>query len=244
MKDLVSLVLLVMTLACNHAVASGQVPAFKIEALADDVFLHTSYRDIKGYGVLDSNGLIVIDGDAAYLVDTPWSEEDTARLLAWLTQRGYELKASVSTHWHDDRTAGIGLLNSKKIPTYASRLTNRVLREKELPLATHVFDSEVFTLLEDRIELFYPGPGHSEDNIVAWLPRQKLLFGGCLLRAMGWKSAGNLSDANLGEWGNSIRRIENRYPEIHLVVPGHGEPGREQMMEHTFSIVTAASKKR
>ena len=244
MKELVSLVLLVMTLAYNHAIASGRVPAFRIEALADDVFLHTSYRDIKGYGVLDSNGLIVIDGDAAYLVDTPWSEEDTARLLAWLTQRGYELKASVSTHWHDDRTAGIGLLNSKKIPTYASRLTNRVLREKELPLATHVFDSEVFTLLEDRIELFYPGPGHSEDNIVAWLPRQKLLFGGCLLRAMGWKSAGNLSDANLGEWGNSIRRIENRYPEIHLVVPGHGEPGREQMMDHTFSIVTAASKKR
>ncbi len=244
MKKLASLVLLLPVLACSHVAASGQVPAFKIESLADDVFLHTSYREIKGYGVLDSNGLIVIDGDAAYLVDTPWSEEDTASLLSWLEQHGYELKASVSTHWHDDRTAGIGLLNFKSIPTYASRLTNRVLQEKGKPLATSTFDSAVFTLLQDKIELYYPGPGHSEDNIVAWLPQQKLLFGGCLLRALGWQSPGNLSDANLDEWGNTINRIKNRYGDIDVVVPGHGEVGNRRILDHTFNIVERALKKR
>ena len=32
------------------------------------------------------------------------------------------------------------------------------------------------------MEVFYPGPGHAPDNVVVWVGRERLLFGGCLLK--------------------------------------------------------------
>ncbi len=29
------------------------------------------------------------------------------------------------------------------------------------------------------LEVFYPGEGHSKDNITIWIPEYKVLFGGC-----------------------------------------------------------------
>ena len=37
------------------------------------------------------------------------------------------------------------------------------------------------------IEAFYPGPGHSPDNIVVWIPEARVLFGGCLVKSAGAK---------------------------------------------------------
>lgn len=49
----------------------------EIKEIERDGHLHTSFRKIEGYGLVDSNGLIVIDGHQAYIIDTPWSEADT-----------------------------------------------------------------------------------------------------------------------------------------------------------------------
>ena len=244
MKVAACLISVFLVLLTNCVLASDATPGFKIESLAERVYLHTSYKNIKGYGVLDSNGLIVLDGKDAYLIDTPWSETDTEKLLSWIDENNFSLKASVSTHWHDDRTAGIALLNKKQIPTYASMLTNQSLQTRGKPKAMHTFDATHYSLLPNKIEIFYPGPGHSEDNIVVWLPHQKILFGGCLLRALAWTSPGNLSDANLDEWAHTVNKIKERYKDIDLVVPGHGNVTNAQILDHTINVVEAARKKR
>nr|WP_262697127.1 subclass B1 metallo-beta-lactamase GIM-3 [Serratia marcescens]BDR24829.1 beta-lactamase [Serratia marcescens] len=217
--------------------------ALEIRQIEKGVYLHTSFKHVEGYGLVDSNGLIVLDGNQAYIIDTPWSEEDTRLLLSWIADRGYEVAASISTHFHEDRTAGIKLLNSKSIPTYTSELTKALLLREGKPAPAYYFKGNEFTLGNGIIELYYPGPGHTEDNIVAWLPKSQILFGGCLMRSHEWESLGNVSDASISSWGDSIKNIKSKDYAIQTIVPGHGKLGKSDMLDHTIDLAESASNK-
>lgn len=239
MKNLFIAILLLF-ISTNSAVAADALPEFEIRQLADNVYLHTSYKVVDGFGLVDSNGLVVVVNNAAYIIDTPWSAEDTEKLLAWLEARGLSVKGSLSTHFHADRTAGIELLNAKSIPTYASDLTNALLQKAGKTRASHSFESN-FWLVEDQIEVFYPGPGHSQDNVVVWLPNQDALFGGCFIRAAEATSLGNVSDAFVRQWPASAEKVLLKYGNARLVVPGHGKVGNASLLEHTRALALKAS---
>ncbi|WP_312913796.1 PST family subclass B1 metallo-beta-lactamase [Stutzerimonas nitrititolerans] len=228
---------------CGLARAEDSLPELRIEKIAEGVYLHTSFQQVQGYGLVDANGLVVLDGQGAYIIDTPWSERDTAALVAWLKERNYQVKASVSTHFHDDRTAGIAYLNSISVPTYASARTNALLKQNGKALATETFDDAPLWLLEGKVEVFYPGAGHSVDNLVVWLPEQKLLNGGCFVRAATAGTLGNTADAVVSEWAASAERLQRRYPDAQIVIPGHGVPGDVSLLEHTRKLALAATAK-
>ncbi len=228
---------------CGLARAGDSLPELRIEKIAEGVYLHTSFQQVEGYGFVDANGLVVLDGRGAYIIDTPWSERDTAALVAWLQERNYQVKASVSTHFHDDRTAGIAYLNSISVPTYASARTNALLKQNGKALATETFDDAPLWLLEGKVEVFYPGAGHSVDNLVVWLPEQKLLNGGCFVRAATAGTLGNTADAVVSEWAASAERLQRRYPDAQIVIPGHGVPGDVSLLEHTRKLAVAATAK-
>ncbi len=78
-----------------------------------------------------------------------------------------------------------------------------------------------FRIGKTNIETFYPGKGHSPDNIVVWLPDQKILFGGCLVKSTESEGLGNIADASLGEWPATIQKLVKKYSEASLVIPGH-----------------------
>ena len=87
--------------------------------------------------------------------------------------------------------------------------------------------------------LFYPGAGHSEDNIVVWLEKHKVLFGGCLIKSLEAKGMGNLSDANVNQWRQSITNITDAFLlNTAVVVPGHGKPGDIELLRHTDKLVS------
>jgi metallo-beta-lactamase class B len=83
------------------------------------------------------------------------------------------------------------------------------------------FSGPSYTLNAD-CELFFPGAGHTRDNIVAWLPQQRVLFGGCFLKSSTSSGLGNIADAVVPDWAVSLRRIEHQYPNRWMVIPGHG----------------------
>ena len=58
---------------------------------------------------------------------------------------------------------------------------------------------------------------------MVWLPNEKILFGGNQVRAKGWY--GNIGDANLREWSNTIARVKDLYGDAKIVIPGHGHYG-------------------
>lgn len=215
----------------NSVIAKEILPELKIEELTDGVYLHTSFEEYNGYGVVSKQGLVVLDNQKAYIIDTPVSAGDTEKLVKWFESRGLTVGGSVSTHFHDDSSAGIEWLNSKSIPTYASKMTNELLHKDGKAQATHSFNRTSFWLVKNRIEVFYPGPGHSPDNVVVWLPDEKILFGGCFVKP---KGLGNLGDANLKAWPKSAKKVMSRYGEANQVVPSHSEIGDASLLKLTW----------
>lgn len=234
-KRLLQLCLFVMSLFSVSVFAEQK--ALTIIPLNNSVYQHISYQEVGKWGLVAATGLIVMDGKDAYLLDTPWSDQDTQALLDWIVAKGYRLKGAVVTHFHKDASGGLGLLNDKKIPTYAFHKTNQLLRDNKSATASNIFSDKRMTLVKDKVELFYPGPGHSSDNIVVWLKPQGILFGGCFVKGLYSKGLGNLEDANVTAWLGSITNTINTFPEVKTVVPGHGKIGDASLLTHTARLI-------
>ena len=223
--------------------ADEKLPALSVEEIEKDVFLHKSYSQVDGFGLVSSNGLVIIDNKKAFIIDTPWSEKDTVKLVQWIDDKNLDLIGSISTHSHEDRTAGIKWLNARSIPTYASALTNELLKKDNKELAAKSFEGSEMLLAGGLIEAFYPGGGHTIDNIVVWLPKSQILFGGCFVRSVEATGLGYTGEADIKNWSSSVEKVLSRYPEIKMVVPGHGKMGGISLLNHTKKLAGSASNK-
>lgn len=218
------------------ALAGKEDGKLDIAAFADNVWLYHSHMKTDDWGLVSSNGLVVVDQGDAYIIDTPWSEQDTLDLLAWIETQGFTPKASITTHFHLDRSAGISVLNERNIDTWASRQTNQLLAQQGWAKASHEFEGDEFSLLDGVIEAYYPGPGHAMDNIVVWLPQAKILDGGCMIREISTTSLGHTNDGSVPDWANSVEKVIQRYPQVEAVIPGHGQPGGAELLDHTQEL--------
>ena len=55
------------------------------------------------------------------------------------------------------------------------------------------------------LKVFYPGPGHTSDNITVGIDGTDIAFGGCLIKDSKAKSLGNLGDADTEHYAASAR---------------------------------------
>lgn len=238
MKELLLAIWLV--LLSNHAFSQDALPELEIKKIDEGVYLHTSYKEFGSWGVVASNGLIAVNGKSAIVIDTPATESDTQLLLDWLGDNGLKAEAVIATHFHHDSTAGFALLNAQNIPTYATRLTNQLLAKENGAQATQVIKDDSYWLVENKIEAYYPGGGHTKDNIVVWLADKQILFGGCFVKP---DHLGYIGDAVLTDWPNSTKNLLSKYTDVKWVVPGHGELGGKLLLEQTLARVIEASDK-
>jgi glyoxylase-like metal-dependent hydrolase (beta-lactamase superfamily II) len=241
------IILLAANLANAHQTTVKPIPTankkyqLTISQITNNVFQHISYKNVKGYGMVPANGLIVTEGKSAYIIDTPWTEADTEKLVIWIKEQDLTLKSSISTHFHEDRAGGIPYLNKLPIDTYASELTNQLLAARDKQVAKHdllmIENSAVKQILANgAIEVFYPGAGHSRDNIVVWLPEHELLFGGCFVKSLSSKTLGYTGDADIAQWPVSIQKLIDKYPTVKQVVPGHGKIGDSKLLTHSKAL--------
>ena len=230
------LVLLSVLFGIVHA--DEQDGSLEITPLTENVYLHTSYKQLPGVGFFPSNGLIVVNGRGAVLIDTAWPEVDTPKLVEWLDSQSIELKAVIVTHSHDDRTSGLAYLNELNVPTYASEATNVLLESAGEAKATRTFESAAKELRALGIEVLFPGAGHAPDNHVAWIADSKVLFGGCLVRSASTQNLGNTADADIGKWPRSLQHLLDGFPEAVVVVPGHGTPGGRGLIDHSIKLAS------
>ena len=82
----------------------------------------------------------------------------------------------------------------------------------------------------------YFGAGHTTDNVVAWLPKQKILFAGCLVKSLDSTSLGNTKDGDLAAYPVTLRKVQAAYPHAKIVIPGHGDWGGPELIEHTLRL--------
>ena len=107
-----------------------------LHPIADGVWVHTTYFDLPDYGRCPANGLVVIDGKEAMLIDLPWTDEQTARLFDWIEReprrrrsRPWFPRTSTRTAWAAWRRR----IGAGPSPTGWTRPIE-IARQKELPV--------------------------------------------------------------------------------------------------------------
>jgi metallo-beta-lactamase class B len=213
----------------------------EITKLSDHAYIHTSYADMPPWKRVASNGLIFVNNGKAFLFDTPANDTLTEKLVNWVEKKlKTEIIGFVPNHWHSDCMGGIGYLHRRGIGSYAYELTREIAKGKDLTVPRHGFsDSLVFSLGKEKVISKYYGAAHSLDNIVTWIPSEKILFAGCMVRSLASTSLGHTGDGDLKAWPITLRKIIDAYPDVRIVIPGHGHFGGIELIRHTLELLKA-----
>ncbi len=223
------------------AMLSAQNKRLTVTPVAPDVWVHTTYQE----GV-PANGLIVEDADGVWIIDTGWGKNPSRRLLRWVRKHLHKpVRGIFVSHWHGDRTGGLEYFKKKKIPILMNVRTAEVMEAHgmKVPRFETLSDAGYVMLGKNRLEYFYPGQGHTTDNIVFYLEYGGILFGGCVVKSMEADGMGFTDDGNLQEWPNTIHNLQVQYPNAHIVIPGHQAWGGPELLTHTLELLAKAQPK-
>ncbi len=239
---LVAAIVLALSCAATPPTAPiGAIPLRSdvyVQSITPGVWRHVSYLQIPGAGYVPSNGLIVRSSQGAVVVDTAWTSEQTGSILDWVQAHVGPATGLVVTHAHQDRLGGLSEVQRRRVPSYALAETVELAAKRGWPPIEHSVSSG-FALdsLGVSGELFFPGPAHTVDNATVWLRETRVLVGGCLVRASAANTMGNTSDGDLESWPRAIAALQKRYPDVLVVVPGHGDPGGPELLVHTRDLL-------
>ncbi len=239
MRKTVLFIIVIMTLNQLQSQDIIKISAdLELVRISNNAFMHVSYGEVPGYGRVAANGLIFIEGHKAILFDSPWNDTQTEVLITYLEEEmGLKMKGFVPNHWHNDCMGGLGYLKSRKIISYANSLTQQIAREKGLPVPDHGFsDSLVLRLGRKEVRCYFPGAAHSTDNIVVWIPSEKILFPGCICKSADARNLGNTADGDLAAYPKTVEWIIRKFPDAKTVIPGHGGYGGPELLTHTHSM--------
>ncbi|MGH1433574.1 MAG: subclass B1 metallo-beta-lactamase [Lewinella sp.] len=235
--------LLLVLIGCN-VVLHAQQPAvqqigedIQLIRLTDNTFIHRSFKVFEGYGRIGSNGLIYMVDSTCVIFDTPVTTKTTVRLLDYLTkEQGFTVQAVVVNHFHEDCTAGLDSVQARGILTYGSKKTVALCEAEGTTAPQKKFGrKKVIKLGDQQIVNYAPGPGHTVDNIVSYLPTEGVLFGGCLIKSLG-AGRGNTNDAVVSKWSDTVERVQKKFPEAIHIIPGHGHAGGPELLEFTVEL--------
>ncbi len=205
------------------------------------VWIYTVTHPLDGKLWYPANGAIVVDAGESILVDSGWRDADADAIVdEWQRMRMPPIARALITHFHADRTGGIRALKKRGIPAYGNPLTIGLAVDNGLPAPLPLHDLEKHPQRLGRVEAFYPGAGHTLDNIVAWVPGDGVLFGGCLVKSITAGDLGNVDDARISDWHTTMRTLARRYRPRH-VIPGHGTIAGDALA-HTEALVMAANR--
>lgn len=210
----------------------------ELTKLNDNIWVHTTYADYNGNRT-SSNGLVIDTSDGLVLIDTPWNNEQTKELIKLTKSKlNGDFSLAIITHAHEDRIGGISTLLENNIDTRSTNMTAQLAEKNGFERPVPSLDLEPSIKVGDvDVEVFYPGEGHSADNIVVWIPQYKVIFGGCLIKTMDSKGLGSTTDANIEQWSASVSKILDKYPDAELVIPGHGKWGGIELIKHTLELL-------
>ena len=236
-KSWMGVFLLSLALFCSAAADIVKLdPDLELEELRPGLFLHRSWLMVEGFGRVECNGLVYINGGEAVVIDTPGSARLSGLLLDWLEENEVRAQALFVGHTHEDSMGGMEVFHQRGIATASSTVCQRLVKEQNKPVSRLGFDSELSIQVGDsHVVAAYFGPGHTKDNAVVYLPEEKVLFGGCLIKADG-ASRGNTADADLERWSQTVQKVADAFPEAETIVPGHGKPGGRELLQYTIDM--------
>ena len=210
-----------------------------ITQVSPNVYQHTSYLQTESFGNVPCNGMIVHNNNETVVFDTPANDEISEELIQWIqNDLRSKINAVVPTHFHDDCLGGLNAFHKRNIVSIANSKTIEFAKEKNLPIPLKSFNNQEKIAVGNKIaELYFFGEGHTKDNIVAYYPNEKVLFGGCLIKELN-ATKGNLADANETAWAETATKVKAKFTDAEVVIPGHGELGNTDLIDYTIKLFT------
>ena len=213
-----------------------------VQKLAQGVY---SWQGEPDKGIL-ANCLWIIFKDYVVVIDAnyPWGAQEIIPQIKKTT--GKPIRYVLNTHLHGDHSfgnseftrLGATIINSEATDSEArtrgdwAKWNNpgHSLKEFHQEFATLTFsDRLVFDDGTQRVELIRLGPAHTSGDVVAYLPKQRIVATGDL--CVTWGIGNNVGDpdANYAGWLASLDRMYSW--NLATVVPGHGENGGPQILK-------------
>jgi cyclase len=225
----------------SNVIIGGSRSIPRLAEVADRVY---AYTQPNGGWCLNNAGLLV-GAETTVVVDTAATHRRAGRL-----RRTVDLlspgpgRTLVNTHHHGDHTFGNSVfgpgttivahdLARTEMAATGTALT-RLWPDVEwgkvrLALPTVTFHDSLTLHLADRVvELIHVGPAHTTNDVVAWLPVERVLFAGDVLLS-------GCTPFNLmGSIAGSLRAVDRlRALRPRTVVPGHGPVCGPEVLDQT-----------
>ncbi|MBB2891883.1 MBL fold metallo-hydrolase [Flexivirga oryzae] len=202
-----------------------------VEQVADGVF---AYVQPDGSWMINNAGWVDDGAGTVLVVDTLATQARTEKLLGSLEAANAASAAYlVNTHHHPDHTYGncflpestlvVGHERCRQEMLAAGLEATRVVTQptygnvRVRPPEVTYTDRMTLHLGDRRVELIHPGPAHTSNDTVVWLPGERVLFSGDVLFVGGQPF---LLEGSLQGFPLALQLIRDLDPAI--VVPGHG----------------------
>jgi len=216
----------------------------KISHLTGDFYIYTSYNTYEG-SQIPANGMYLLTNNGVLLFDTPWDTTQFQPLLDSIKLRhNKNVTICMATHWHSDRTEGLEYYKNKGIKTYTTSLTDELSKKNNKKRAEYLIEKDtIFNVGQYTFETYYPGQGHTADNIVIWFDKEKILYGGCLIKGADAENLGYLGDANVTEYYSTLKKVQQKCPNPNFIIISHSEWDNINSLKHSIKLAKKLRRK-
>lgn len=237
--------ILTILLTCSLSIAYGQnLSKLTITPLTGDFYIYTTYNTYEG-SQLPANGMYLVTANGVVMFDTPWDTTQFQPLLDSIELKHHKsVLMCIATHWHGDRTEGLEYYRQQHIKTYTTVLTDQLSKKNNKKRAEFLIAKDtVFQIGRYSFETYFPGEGHTTDNIVIWFNNEKILYGGCLIKGADADNLGYLGDANVAEYATTLQNVQNKYKDPKFIIVSHSDWKNTNSLKHSINMAIKLKKK-
>ena len=239
-------ILLTITFIFSLTTIFGQAEKsrLKISHLTGDFYIYTTYNTYEG-SQLPANGMYLLTNNGVLLFDTPWDTTQFQPLLDSIKlKHNKSVTLCIASHWHGDRTEGLEYYKQKGIKTYTTLLTDELSKKNHKKRAEFLMAKDtVFNTDQYSFETYYPGEGHTADNIIIWFRKEKILYGGCLIKGADAENLGYLGDANMAAYESTLKKVQKKCPDPKFIIISHSDWNNINSLKHSIKLARKLKKK-
>lgn len=223
--------------------AQGQVAKLIIEHLTGDFYIYTTYNTYKE-STVQANGMYLVTKEGVIMFDTPWDSTQFQPLLDSIKiKHNKNVIMAFATHWHNDKTAGLEYYKQQGIKTFTTTLTDELSKKNDEKRAEFLMTNDtIFNIGGYSFETFFPGEGHTIDNIIIWFEKEKILYGGCLIKGAKAKNLGYLDDGNKLAYESTLKRVEEKCKNPQYIIVAHSDWKNINSLKHSIKLAKKLKK--
>ena len=231
-------------LSLTNIFGQSTQPKLNISHLTGDFYIYTTYNTYEG-SRLPANGMYLLSDNGVVLFDTPWDTTQFQPLLDSIKLRhDKKVTMCIATHWHSDRTEGLEYYKNAGIKTFTTSLTDELSKKNSKKRARYLIENDtIFNVGQYSFQTYYPGQGHTADNIVIWFGKEKILYGGCLIKGADAENLGYLGDANVTAYYSTLKKVQQKCPNPKHIIISHSEWDNINSLKHSIKLAKKLRRK-